>query len=160
MQPEPAASLQNIGEELRLSPSWGACSGVGPSKRKERLTGRASTDSHSLKSAPDPVFNLRCCRCGVLLPGDRIGLRALLTIDDVEFDLVPFLQRLVTVHLNCRIMNENVRSILTADESEPLGVVEPLDCAFVLSHGISPFLCVCWRHLGKPLICETQKQEE
>jgi hypothetical protein len=29
-----------------------------------------------------------------------------------------------------------------------------------LSHGISPFLCVCWRHLGKPLICETQKQEE
>jgi hypothetical protein len=35
-------------------------------------------------------------------------------------------------------MYENIGSVFTTDEAETFGVVEPLDCAFVLSHRIYP----------------------
>jgi len=74
------------------------------------------------------------------LPGYRVGLWTLLAVDDVKFNLVPFFQRLVSIYLNGRVMYENIRSVFTTDEAEAFGVVEPLDCAFVLSHRISSFL--------------------
>ncbi len=74
------------------------------------------------------------------MPGYGVGLWTLLTVDDVEFDLVSFFQRLVSIYLNGRVMYENIRSVFTTDEAEAFGVIEPLDCAFVLSHRISSFL--------------------
>lgn len=74
------------------------------------------------------------------MSGHCVSLWTLLSGNDVEFDLIAFLQRLVSIHLDCRVMHKNVRSIFTADKAETFRVVEPLDCAFVLSHRISSFL--------------------
>jgi hypothetical protein len=77
---------------------------------------------------------------GVPEPHDRIGLWALLTLNDVEFDVIALLQSLVSVQLNCRVVNEYVWPVFTPDESVALGVVKPLDLSFVLSHSVLPFL--------------------
>jgi hypothetical protein len=85
-------------------------------------------------------FPLRSSRIRVLLPGYRVGLRTLLAVDDIEFNLVSLFQRFVSIYLNGGVMYENIRSVFATDEAEAFGVVEPLNRAFVLSHRISSFL--------------------
>ncbi len=70
----------------------------------------------------------------------RVCLGALLALDDVEFHIVAFLQGLVTVQLDRRIMDEYVWPVFTSDESVALGIVEPLNLSFVLSHRLPPSL--------------------
>src|ERR1035441_2255251 len=78
--------------------------------------------------------NLGCRRGGgIFRPNHSVGLRTFLSIDDIELDFVAFLQGLVTIYLDGRIVNEYIRSILSANKAKTLGVIEPLDCAFVLS---------------------------
>jgi hypothetical protein len=76
----------------------------------------------------------------ILVANDGIGLGTLLAVYDVEFHFIALFQRLVTIHLDGRVMYENVRPVFPTDKSEAFGVVKPLDCAFVLSHRISPYL--------------------
>ena len=82
-----------------------------------------------------------------------IRLRTLLPLDDIELHIIALFQSLITIQLNCRVVDENIRPVITSDESVALGVVEPLDFAFVLSHRVLPFLplrgLVRWS-LGKP----------
>jgi hypothetical protein len=56
-----------------------------------------------------------------------VGLQALLALHYLEADLLAFLQALEAVALNRAEMHENIRAIVTADEAETLGVVEPFD---------------------------------
>ena len=63
-----------------------------------------------------------------------IGLRTFLSLNDVEFHLVPFLQALVSIELDRTVMNKHVRSVVPADKAVTFRVIEPLDLAFVLSH--------------------------
>jgi hypothetical protein len=72
----------------------------------------------------------------VLQPGNCIRLRTLLPLNDVELHVIALFQCLVTIQLNCRVVDENIRPVITSDESVALGVVEPLDFAFVLSHRV------------------------
>jgi len=92
------------------------------------------------------------------MPGNCVGLRTFLAVNDVEFHLIALFQRLVSVHLDSGVMYEDIRSVFPTDKAEAFGVVEPLDCAFVLSHRISPFLFLkagdIW---GSRLLLETQK---
>jgi len=69
---------------------------------------------------------------------NRIRLGAFLSFHYVEFDLIAFLERFVPVQLDCRVMNEYIRPVVASDESVALGVVEPLDLPFVLSHRFLP----------------------
>ena len=56
-------------------------------------------------------------------------------VDGVEAYLLRFFQRLVPVHLNARVMGEQVLApIVGRDEPEALGVVEPLHGACRHSH--------------------------
>ena len=55
-------------------------------------------------------------------------------MNDVEFDLVPFFQALVSIELDRAVMDEHVRPVVPADKAVALRVVEPLHFAFVLSH--------------------------
>src|SRR5882757_5713186 len=61
--------------------------------------------------------------------GDVPGLRSLRTIDDLEFDLLAFLERAESRALNRREVHEDVITALALDESVALRVVEPLDLA-------------------------------
>jgi hypothetical protein len=63
-----------------------------------------------------------------------IRLRALLALNDVELDLVAFLERFVSIQLDCRVVDEYIWPVFASDESVALGVVKPLDLPFVLSH--------------------------
>jgi hypothetical protein len=54
------------------------------------------------------------------------GLEALGPLRNLELDLVTLVQATETVALNRSVMDENVRTLLTRDETETLGVVEPL----------------------------------
>jgi hypothetical protein len=71
---------------------------------------------------------------------DCIRLRTFLPLDDVELHIIALFQSLVTIQLDCRVVDENIWPVITSDESVALGVVEPLDFAFVLSHRGLPFL--------------------
>jgi hypothetical protein len=73
-------------------------------------------------------------RC--LKPEHLVGLGPFVPLDDVELDLVAFLQTFIAVDLNGRVVDENVWTIVSSDKSEAFGVIEPLDLAFVLRHGI------------------------
>jgi hypothetical protein len=73
-------------------------------------------------------------------PDYRIRLRAFLTLNDIELDLIVLFQRFVSIQMNRRVMDEYIGPIIAADESVALGVVEPLDLPFVLSHRILPSL--------------------
>ena len=69
-----------------------------------------------------------------------IGLRSFLALNDVELYFVAFLQGLIAVQLDRRVMNEDIRPVVTSDESVALGVIEPLDLTFELSHRLPPSL--------------------
>src|SRR5688500_5481170 len=62
-----------------------------------------------------------------LLRLDGVGLQTLLTLYDGERHLLAFLQALEALGLDGAEVDEHVFAILTADEAEALGVVEPLD---------------------------------
>ena len=71
---------------------------------------------------------------GVPQSDDRIRLGTFLTLDDIKLDVIALFQRFISVQLDCRVMNEYIRTVFTSDESVALGVIEPLYFAFVLSH--------------------------
>jgi len=55
-------------------------------------------------------------------------LFALGSLDDLEADLLAFLERLETVHLNCREMSKQIlAAFIGRDESVAFRVVEPFD---------------------------------
>jgi hypothetical protein len=56
-------------------------------------------------------------------------LPALGALDDIELNALAFLERTEAVRLDGGVMNEYVVTILTADESETLGIVKPLNCS-------------------------------
>ena len=70
----------------------------------------------------------------VSLPDNSVRLRTFLPLDDVEFHVIALFQSLVTIQLDCRVVNENIWPVITSDESVALGVIEPLHLAFELSH--------------------------
>src|SRR3546814_5736295 len=65
----------------------------------------------------------------------RIGLQALLALHDGEADLLAFRQALEALGPDRTEMDEDILAILAADESEALGIVEPLHgSGFTLYH--------------------------
>jgi hypothetical protein len=60
---------------------------------------------------------------------DVIGLKALVALNDLELDLLTFDERAISVHGDLGVMNEDVVSALSLDESEALLVGEPFDGA-------------------------------
>src|SRR5690349_20754188 len=73
--------------------------------------------------------------------GDVAGLRALRTVNDLEFDRLAFLERAEAVALNRRVVDEYVTTAVALDETISLGVVEPLDLA-------------CDAHRSLPACCD------
>ena len=64
---------------------------------------------------------------GLARLSDVAGLRPLRTVDDLEFDLLAFLERPEAGALNRREVHEHVVTPLAFNESVPLRVVKPLD---------------------------------
>ena len=89
-----------------------------------------------------PAFVLSGCGMSAIpVADDRIRLGALLAVYDVELDFIAFFERFISVQLNRRVVDKYIRSVITPDESVALGVVEPLNLSFVLSHRLLPSFC-------------------
>ena len=76
----------------------------------------------------------------VLVTDHLVGLWTLLPLNDVELDLVPLFQTLVSINLDGAVVDEDVGSVVSSYESVAFGVVKPLDFAFVLRHEPCPSL--------------------
>jgi hypothetical protein len=63
---------------------------------------------------------------------DLIGLRAFCALDNVKLDLIAFLEALVAFALDGTVMNKDIGSVVTPEETVSLCIVEPLDCTFVM----------------------------
>ena len=70
----------------------------------------------------------------ISLPDHCIRLGAFLPLNDVELHVIALFQSLVAIELYCRVVNENIWPVIASDESIALGVIEPFDLAFELSH--------------------------
>jgi hypothetical protein len=84
-------------------------------------------------------FRLRCLFTPhnlryLIEAGNCISLWALLPLNDIEFNVVALFEAFVSIELNCRVVDEDIRTIVTADESIAFRVVEPFDLAFIGSH--------------------------
>src|ERR1035437_167099 len=90
--------------------------GIAPAEEAGRETGPMG-----------PVSTTYCVRFSDDL--NVLGLKALVALDDVELDLLPFDKRAISVHGDLGVMNEDVVSALSLDKTEPLLVCEPLDGA-------------------------------
>src|SRR4051812_49967615 len=68
--------------------------------------------------------------------GDLVGLGALGALDDLEVDPLALFEALVPVHLDGRVVDEDVLTAVDGDEAETLLGVEPLHGALchVRSH--------------------------
>ena len=93
------------------------------------MTTKTVRQRNAGKAKGQPEAALLACATEVLEDLNALGLETLGSTDDVEGDLLAFLQRTEAVCLDGGVMNENVLTALTADESKTLGVVEPLNNA-------------------------------
>ena len=58
------------------------------------------------------------------------GLQSLGAGDDLKLDGLAFLQAAEALGLNRRVMDEDIVSVLPADETKTFRVVKPLHCSF------------------------------
>ena len=72
-------------------------------------------------------------------PGNVGCLRAFLTLGDLEFHLIPFLQAFISFGGDRAVMDEDIGSIFAPDKTVTFGVVEPLNCTFQPFH-VRPLL--------------------
>jgi len=61
-------------------------------------------------------------------------LRALLSLDDLEFNRVALLQALISIAGDSAVMDEYIRSTVAPQEAVPLRVIEPLYRALYAFH--------------------------
>jgi len=73
------------------------------------------------------------------LPNDAVRLRAFFTLNDVEDDLLAFLEVFITIFLNRTEVDEYVIAVIAAKEAIAFDVAKPLHGAFVLAHRIHLF---------------------
>ena len=79
------------------------------------------------------------------------SLRTFRSLHDLEFDRISFLQSAITLSHNGRIVNENIRAIVTADEAVPLGVIEPFHGAAQAEPSLNKcFSFRLWSREGDP----------
>ena len=84
------------------------------------------TDAPVLRFTANCLFSPCWSR---LDPGHVLGLCALRILNDLKFDRLTFGQRLKSVTLDRRKVDEYVRSTLLLDEPETLLFIEPLHCS-------------------------------
>ena len=68
------------------------------------------------------------------------GLRTLWPIANLELNLIAFLKALVSFRADGAVVYKNIGTIVPSDETEPLGIVEPLDLPFNASHDLFPLM--------------------
>ncbi len=61
-------------------------------------------------------------------------MRAFLSLNDFEFNIIALLEALVSLRLDGTIVDEHIRAIISADKAEALCVIEPFHFTFNSRH--------------------------
>jgi hypothetical protein len=99
---------------------------IDPARRPKRVAG---SKEESLPDSRD-----------LFASNNLVRLRALLALDNVELDIIAFLEAFIAINLDGTVMDEDIRSVVPPDETISLCVIEPLNLAFMLSHEPLTFL--------------------
>jgi hypothetical protein len=78
--------------------------------------------------------------CYLFEAEDRVCLGTFLALNDVKFDVITFFEALISVELDCGVVDEDIGAVFASDESITFCVVKPFDLAFISSHVPCPFL--------------------
>ena len=68
-------------------------------------------------------------------PQYLVCLGSFLSLHDVKFNIVAFLQAFIPFSLNRGVVYEHIRAIVAPNEPESFCIIEPLHFAFMLRHG-------------------------
>jgi hypothetical protein len=103
---------------------------VGAEQRKRSpVVGSTGPPSTQFESWDDRSGRLRCS-----LLGNALCLRAFLSLNDFEFNIIALLEALVSLRLDGTIVDEHIRAIISADKAEALSVIEPFHFTFNSRH--------------------------
>lgn len=81
---------------------------------------------NSRHSKAQPELGLRVLVAALLNLNNVSGLRAFLPFNNLELDLVAFLEALIALGSDGAVVDEHIRAVLTPDKAETFCVVEPL----------------------------------
>lgn len=88
-------------------------------------------------TGPSNQFKMWDDRSGRLrrsLLGHALCLRAFLSLNNFEFNVIALLEALVSLRLDGTIVDEHIRAIISADKAEALCVIEPFHFTFNSRH--------------------------
>src|SRR4029077_18429102 len=120
----PRAEPQASGAECPM-PRATLSSGLERSDKNKRPGSGVNRVSNSLSTGTCTSCRLRC-----LLLGYAFCLWAFLPLDNFELDIVALLEALISLRLDGTVVDEHIRPVIAADETEALCVVEPFHFAF------------------------------
>jgi hypothetical protein len=103
--------------------------GWGGAKKEKPGSGVYRAPSTQFESWDDRSGRLRCS-----LLGNALCLRAFLSLNDFEFNIIALLEALVSLRLDGTIVDEHIRAIIPADKAEALCVIEPFHFTFNSRH--------------------------
>jgi hypothetical protein len=64
------------------------------------------------------------------------GLRSFRTLDNFEFNRVPFVKGPISLAYNCRVVDKYVWTVIAPDEAVTLRIIKPFDWALHLSSSL------------------------
>jgi hypothetical protein len=109
-------------------PSRSVCVGAVRWKIEDPVVG-STGPSTQFERWDNPSGRLRCS-----LLGNAFRLRAFLSLNDFELNIIALLEALITLRLDGTVVDEHIGSIITADKAEALCVIEPFHFTFNSRH--------------------------
>jgi hypothetical protein len=127
-QPELSGARSKSGFEVGSTKVHGSVE-VSDARKKTRLVG--STGSRI--SCSGPGIRKSCGLRGLLF-NHTFRLRAFLSLDNFEFDVIALLEALISLRLDGTVVDEHIGPIISADKAEALCVIEPFHFSFNSRH--------------------------
>src|SRR5690242_10838480 len=83
-------------------------------------------------------FGIHTC-CGLGRQLRHVAcLGALLPLNDLELHVITLLETLIAFIVDSAVVDEDIGSVIAADEAEPFGIVKPLNFSFNTRHLLFP----------------------
>jgi hypothetical protein len=95
-------------------------------KRKDPVVGSTGSSNQFWN---DQSGSLRCS-----LLGHALCLRAFLSLNNFEFNVIALLEAFVSLRLDGTVVDEHIRAVIPADKAEALCVIEPFHFTFNSRH--------------------------
>jgi hypothetical protein len=107
----------------------GRSSGMERSNKRKRPGSGVDRVFEAVQKEDNRSGRLRCC-----LLGYALCLRAFLSLNNFEFNVIALLEAFVSLRLDGTVVDEHIRAVIPADKAEALCVIEPFHFTFNSRH--------------------------